>query len=77
MAEAQELAKLILAKKVKIPSPAVAAIKREMQQLVGSEKGDAPAPEDRTNVKPVNKAQARQDSLSESGTPTPKGLLPP
>ena len=77
MAEAQELAKLILAKKVKIPSPAVAAIKREMQQLVGSEKGNAPAPEDRTNVKPVNKAQARQDSLSESGTPTPKGLLPP
>jgi hypothetical protein len=77
MAEAQELAKLILAKKVKIPSPAVAAIKREMQQLVGSEKGDAPAPEDRTDVKPVNKAQARQDSLSESGTPTPKGLLPP
>ena len=74
-AEAQELAKLILEKKVKIPSYAVAAIKREMQQLVEGEKGDAPAPEDRTNVKPVNKTQARQDSLSVSETP--KGLLPP
>jgi O-antigen ligase len=74
-AKAQELAGLILKKKVKVASPTIAAIRREMQRLVESKKGDAPAPEDRTDVKPVNKKHARQDSLSEQQAP--KGLLPP
>ncbi|MDR1112659.1 MAG: O-antigen ligase family protein [Bacteroidales bacterium] len=74
-AEARKLAALILEKRVKVPSATIIAIKREMRQLVESEEGDAPAPEGRTDAKPVNKIQSRQDTLLEPHTP--KGLLPP
>jgi ABC-type oligopeptide transport system substrate-binding subunit len=39
------------------------------------EAAEVPAPEDRTHVKPVNKAQPKQGNLSEQQAP--KEVLPP
>jgi tetratricopeptide (TPR) repeat protein len=73
--EAQRLAKLILEKRIKIHSPTISAIRREMQQLREGDKGDAPAPEDRKDVKLVDKIKLWQDSLLEQQAP--KEVLPP
>ena len=72
--EARQLAKLILEKKVKIPSPAVAAIKREMQQLVEREETRTPAAQGATS-KPSNTEATRQGEAPEA---QPRGsALPP
>jgi O-antigen ligase len=73
IAKAQQLARLILEKKVKIPSPAVAAIKREMQQLV--ERGEMPTPAQGATGKPLNTEATRQGEAPEV---QPRGsALPP
>jgi hypothetical protein len=70
---AQEQAKVILDKRIKIPSPAIAVIQEEMRQVIGKEKGDS-ATQGGTNVKPLT-IQPWQDTVSEQTTS--ETLLPP
>jgi hypothetical protein len=69
--EALATAKIILTKSVKIPSPAVAAIKHEMRQLIEArEHADDPDTESRTCEEPENNATRQGE--------TPHGAaLPP
>ncbi|MDR0712505.1 MAG: O-antigen ligase family protein [Prevotellaceae bacterium] len=72
--EALALAKIIVGKKVKIPSYAVAAIKREMQQLVEREENLTPAAQNEAS-KPPNTQPTRQ---GEAPAVQPRGsALPP
>jgi hypothetical protein len=72
--EALALAKIIVGKKVKIPSHAVAAIKREMQQLVEREENLTPAAQDKVS-NPPNTEATRQGEAPEV---QPRGsALPP
>jgi O-antigen ligase len=72
--EALALAKIIVGKKVKIPSHAVAAIKREMQQLVEREENLPPAAQAETS-NPPNTEATRQGEAPEV---QPRGsALPP
>jgi hypothetical protein len=70
---AQELAKVVLNKRIKIPSPAIAAIQEEMRQLIEQEKSDS-ATQGRTDVEPLT-TQSWQDTVSERSSP--ETLLPP
>jgi tetratricopeptide (TPR) repeat protein len=74
--ETRTLAQQIIDKKVKIPSATIHAIKQKMRELIDREDGiNVPAPESRTDVKPINKIQPGQGNLLENETP--KELLPP
>jgi hypothetical protein len=62
--------------KIKLLSDTVHAIKQKMQEPTDRDKErTVPAPESRTDVKPMNKTQPRQGNLLEKETP--KELLPP
>jgi hypothetical protein len=62
--------------KVKISSATVHAMKQKMQGLTArGEEITVPAPESRTDVKPINKTQSGQGHFWEKETP--KELLPP
>ena len=50
--DALAVAQQIINKEIKIPSPTVAAIKKEMQQLIEREENRAPATQDTTSEKP-------------------------
>jgi tetratricopeptide (TPR) repeat protein len=70
---AQELAKIILNKKIKIPSSTIAFIQEEMRQLIETEKNDS-ATQGGTRVEPLT-TKTGQDTVSEQ--PSPETLLPP
>jgi hypothetical protein len=70
---AQELAKVVLNKRIKIPSPTIAAIQEEMRRLIERGKSDS-ATQGGTNVKPLT-IQPWQDTVSEHTTS--ETFLPP
>jgi hypothetical protein len=70
---AQELAKIIPNKRIKIPSPAIASIREEMRQLTERGMSDSVTPGG-TDVEPLT-TKPWQDTVSEQTTP--ETLLPP
>jgi energy-coupling factor transporter transmembrane protein EcfT len=70
---ALELAKIILSKKIKIPSPTIAAIQEEMRRWIEREKSDS-AIQGGRNVEPLT-TKPEQDTVS--GIPSLETLLPP
>jgi tetratricopeptide (TPR) repeat protein len=68
--EALALAKIIINKSVKIPSPAVAAIKHEMRQLIEArEPADDPDTESRTCEEPENNATRQGETPNGAALP--------
>ena len=69
----EELAKIILNKRIKIHSPTIAAIQEEMRKLIERRKNDS-ATQSRTDIEPLT-TQPGQNTVSEQSSP--ETFLPP